>query len=98
MIRKFFLASFVLSLALARILGAQHPQFTKFVPVTQEMLTNPSPDDWLMFSRTYDAQRFSPLKQINKQNASQLHLVFAHEMPTGTQESIPIVHQGVIYT
>ena len=28
------------------------------------MLVNPSPDDWLMYSRTYDAQRFSPLKQI----------------------------------
>ena len=28
-----------------------------FVPVTSQMLLNPSPDDWLMFSRTYDAQR-----------------------------------------
>jgi alcohol dehydrogenase (cytochrome c) len=98
MIRKFFLTSLILSLGIVAILGAQRPQFAKFVPVTQEMLTNPSPDDWLMFSRTYDAQRFSPLKQINKQNASQLHLAFTHEMPTGTQESIPIVHQGVIYT
>ncbi len=33
-----------------------------------EMLLKPSPDDWLMYSRTYDAQRFSPLKQITKQN------------------------------
>ena len=40
---------------------AQTPART-FTPVTQKMLENPSPDDWLMFSRTYDAQRFSPLK------------------------------------
>src|SRR2546428_6707506 len=98
MVRKFFVASFVLTLGIAAVLLAQQTQFAKFVPVTQEMLTNPSPDDWLMFSRTYDAQRFSPLKQITKQNVSQLRLVFAREMTTGTQESIPIVHQGVIYT
>ena len=47
-----------------------------YVPVTQQMLENPSPNDWLMYSRTYDAQRFSPLKQINKQNVNQLRLVW----------------------
>ena len=34
-------------------------QVRNFKPVTQQMLENPSPNDWLMFSRTYDAQRFS---------------------------------------
>ena len=43
-----------------------------FTPVTRAMLLNPSPDDWLMFSRTYDAQRYSPLNQINKQNVGRL--------------------------
>ena len=47
-----------------------------FTPVTKEMLANPSPDDWLMYSRTYDAQRFSPLKQITRQNVAQLRRVF----------------------
>jgi hypothetical protein len=28
---------------------------TSFAPVTDEMLRSPSPNDWLMFSRTYDA-------------------------------------------
>jgi alcohol dehydrogenase (cytochrome c) len=45
-------------------------QVPNYKPVTQEMLTNPSPNDWLMFSRTYDAQRYSPLNQINKQNVN----------------------------
>ena len=35
-------------------------QVSKFAPVTREMLENPSPDDWLMYSRTYDAQRYQP--------------------------------------
>jgi hypothetical protein len=32
-------------------------QVKNFTPITQEMLLNPSPDDWLMLSRTYDQQR-----------------------------------------
>ncbi|MGD8339855.1 MAG: PQQ-dependent dehydrogenase, methanol/ethanol family, partial [Gammaproteobacteria bacterium] len=36
-----------------------------FKPVTKAMLEDPDPADWLMYSRTYDAQRFSPLDQIN---------------------------------
>src|SRR6202034_1271671 len=49
-------------------------QVKDYKPVTEEMLKNPSPEDWLMYSRTYDAQRFSPLKQIDKQNVGQLGL------------------------
>ena len=61
------------------------------------MLENPSPDDWLMFSRTYDAQRFSPLKQINKQNVAQLRMAWDAGMGAGQTETIPIVHNGVMY-
>ena len=61
------------------------------------MLQNPSPNDWLMYSRTYDAQRFSPLNQITKQNVGQLKQVWSKDMVTGTQESIPLVHDGVMY-
>src|SRR6185436_17986482 len=68
-----------------------------FTPVTQKMLENPSPDDWLMFSRTYDAQRYSPLKEITKQNVSKLKSVFDIDWGNGTVETIPIVHDGVMY-
>ncbi|HEY7448608.1 MAG TPA: PQQ-binding-like beta-propeller repeat protein [Vicinamibacterales bacterium] len=68
-----------------------------FVPVTEEMLISPSPDDWLMYSRTYDAQRFSPLKQISRENVGQLREVFKKELGMGAQESIPIVYRGVMY-
>ena len=31
-------------------------QISNYAPVTKEMMLNPSPDDWLMMSRTYDEQ------------------------------------------
>ena len=55
--------------AVSTVMLAQRPAF---VPVTAEMLVKPNPDDWLMYSRTYDAQRFSPLRQITRQNVGQL--------------------------
>src|SRR5882724_11918001 len=94
MIRK---ALFVLAILTVTIASVALAQIKPFVPVTQEMLQNPSPNDWLMYSRTYDAQRFSPLKQINKQNVSQLKQVWSRDMVTATQESIPLVHDGVMY-
>ena len=68
-----------------------------FVPVTQAMLNNPDASDWLMVSRTYNEQRFSPLNQINKANVSQLRMAWARSLPAGTQESTPIVYRGVMY-
>ena len=68
-----------------------------FVPVTDQMLLHPSPDDWLMYSRTYDAQRFSPLKQINRSNVAQLRMAWTRGLGPGTSETIPIVHNGVMY-
>lgn len=72
-------------------------QVQNFSPVTHEMLLKPSPNDWLMLSRTYDEQRFSPLNQINRQNVDQLRTVWERGMPPGTQETIPIVYRGVMY-
>jgi alcohol dehydrogenase (cytochrome c) len=50
-----------------------------------------------MFSRTYDAQRFSPLKEINQQNVGMLRLAWSRGMTPGQTESIPLVHDGVMY-
>jgi len=70
---------------------------TGFIPVTDATLQNPDPADWLMVSRTYDEQRFSPLTQINKANVANLRLAWARGLPNGTQESTPIVYRGVMY-
>ena len=79
--------------ALPVMLGAQDRDTDKQAktrpPVTREMLVNPSPDDWLMYSRTYDAQRFSPLEFVNRRNVSQLKTAWARDVPNGNHEGIP---------
>src|ERR1700722_8826042 len=86
-------------LSAAASLGAFSPcaLAQTFVPVTQQMLENPDPADWLMISRTYDEQHFSPLNQINKSNVGQLRMAWSRGLPNGTQESTPIVYRGVMY-
>ena len=72
-------------------------QMADFKPVTEAILTKPDPADWLMISRTFDEQRFSPLNQITKANAGQLRMAWSRGLPNGTQESTPIVYNGVMY-
>src|SRR6185295_6312610 len=97
MIRSPFRVLAAVTVAAVATVTAVLAQRPPFAPVTQEMLLKPSPDDWLMYSRTYDAQRFSPLKQINRQNVGQLKEVFKKELGNGPHESIPIVYRGVMY-
>jgi quinohemoprotein ethanol dehydrogenase len=55
--------------------------------------------DWITHGRTYDEQRFSPLKQIHEQNVSKLGLVWSRELGTTRGlEATPLVANGVIYT
>src|SRR5262245_41043297 len=89
---------FLTLIVLAAIATATAAQVKTVKPVTQAMLLNPPADDWLMFSRTYDAQRYSPLKQITKQNVSKLKPVWDVDFGNnGSTETIPLVHDGVMY-
>ena len=45
-----------------------------FVPVTDAMLRNPDPADWLMIRRDYHASDYSPLNQITADNVKDLRL------------------------
>ena len=72
-------------------------QAQDFVPVTDEMLRDPDPADWLMIHRTYDFQSFSPLDQINRDNVGQLRVAWMRAMDEGPQEIRPLVHDGVMY-
>src|SRR4051812_15911804 len=88
--------------AVASVFAAQAfaqtvPKITDFKPVTEAVLENPDPADWLMLSRTFDEQRFSPLKEINKSNVAQLRMAWTRGLPAGTQESTPIVYRGIMY-
>ena len=67
-------------------------------PVTDEMLLNPSENDWLMWRRTYDGWGYSPLDQINKDNVGQLRLAWAWGMsPGGRTQETPLVHDGIMF-
>lgn len=68
-----------------------------FEPVTRAMLENPDASDWLMYSRTYDAQRYSPLDAINQDNVAGLARAWTKPLPAGVIEIIPIVYDGVMY-
>jgi len=102
-----FLAFAACMLVVASPANAQAPLIIKtqevqkevenYKPVTNDLLLHPDPGDWLMYSRTYDAFRDSPLKQINKKNVSQLRMAWVRGLPDGVTETIPIVHDGVMY-
>src|SRR5262245_44943656 len=94
MTRRSLALTLIAAAAVAPMLLAQVKNFT---PVTDQMLLNPGPEDWLMFSRTYDAQRFSPLNQVNKQNVGQLALAWSRGLGQGITETIPTVYKGVMY-
>ncbi len=87
----------VLSIVVATFAAPGFAQVDDFVPVTGEMLLSPSPNDWLMFSRTYDAQRFSPLDQIDVDSVGGLTLAWTRGMAEGATETIPLVYRGVMY-
>ncbi len=68
-----------------------------FTPVTDAVLRNPDPEDWLMINRTYDFQGYSPLDQITRDNVGQLQLAWMRAMDSGPQEIRPLVYDGVMY-
>jgi alcohol dehydrogenase (cytochrome c) len=71
-----------------------------YVPVTDAMLRNPAPGDWLMLRHDYKAHYFSPLNQITAQNVNDLHLVWSWAMQEGASngnQPAPLVHNGVLY-
>ena len=67
-----------------------------FVPVTDAMLQQPSPDDWLMWRRTLDGWGYSPLDQIDRRNVGDLRMVWSRGLNTpGLQQGTPLAYNGV---
>jgi glucose dehydrogenase len=88
---------FTIIVSLNMVAFSTRAQEREFTPVTDAMLRNPSPSDWLMINRTYDEQRFSPLDQVNRDNVGQLGFAWSRGLPRGVQETTPIVYDGVMY-
>src|SRR6185503_2379321 len=73
-------------------------QVKDYVPVTDEVLRNPPPADWLMARGNYQAWSYSPLREINSGNVKRLQLAWVWAMNDGgASEPTPIVHRGIIY-
>ena len=93
----------VLGIALAVMVLVPAPVMTQspsggdFVPVTDAMLQDPDPADWLMWRRTLDSWGYSPLDQIDRENVGELRMVWSRGMAPGSQQGTPLVHDGVMY-
>ncbi len=77
--------------------AAVQAQDRDFVPVTDAMLENPDPADWLSWRRTLDGWGHSPLDQITTDNAHRLQLAWSWGLAAGSQQTTPLVHDGVMY-
>ena len=96
--RTLFAALGTALLALAPAVAHAQPP-SGFVPVTDAMLQNPAPGDWLMWRRTLDGWGYSPLEQINRDNVGDLRLVWTRALGgEGRQQGTPLVYDGVLYT
>ena len=73
------------------------PQDAGPVPVTDAVLEQPDPSDWLTWRRTPDGWGYSPLDRVNRGNVASLQRVWSKEMAPGVQEATPLVRGGVMY-
>jgi alcohol dehydrogenase (cytochrome c) len=65
--------------------------------VTDAMMRNPDPADWLMIRHDYHANNFSTLNQITANNVQDLRLVWTWAMNEGTNQPAPVVHNGTMF-
>ena len=68
-----------------------------FVPVTDAMLEDPAPGDWLTWRRTPNGWGYSPLDQVNRENVGELRMVWTRALATGGQEGTPLAYGGTLY-
>ena len=76
---------------------AQLGELRPFTRITDEILNNPSDDDWPQYRRTHNNWGYSPLDQIDKENVAELRLVWSRAIRAGSMEMTPLVYQGVMY-
>jgi quinohemoprotein ethanol dehydrogenase len=80
----------------------QTPPMTTATPanVNGDRIANADrePGNWMSHGRTYNEQRFSPLKAINDKNVAQMGLAWSYDLDTHRgQEATPLVVDGVMY-
>jgi alcohol dehydrogenase (cytochrome c) len=66
--------------------------------VTDAMLQNPDPSDWLMLRGNQSAHSYSALSAIDRSNVEGLQLQWVWSLgETGTSQLSPLVHDGILY-
>ena len=88
---------FVPVLTLSAVFSSPYAQQTSFIPVTDAVLQEPEPADWLRWRRGSEGSGYSPLDQINPGKVGELRLAWSWAMASGLQQPEPIVYQGVMY-
>jgi quinohemoprotein ethanol dehydrogenase len=103
MLRRFF-SSLAVTLLLLSASGcrsnspAPAPPPPAAVDAARLTRADADPGNWMSYGRTYNEQRFSPLKQINDQNVGQLALAWYVDLDSRRgDEATPIVVDGVMY-
>jgi len=77
---------------------ARTQTIAEFVPISDAVLQNPDPEDWLMWRRTFNSWGYSPLNQIDRANVSDLRMVWSRGLTEGSlQQGTPLVYDGVMY-
>ncbi len=66
-------------------------------PVTDALLQDPAPGDWLSWRRTRDGHGYSTLEQITRDNVDQLRLAWVLAIREGNHQTAPLVHDGVMF-
>ena len=99
--KRVALAGFALLFALGAPLTTPTPTQAQapanVTPVTDAVLQNPDPGDWLNWRRTLDGWGYSTLEQIDRSNVGDLRLVWSWGLDPGRSQTTPLVHDGVMY-
>ena len=75
MSRKSLFSTLALASTLSLSAGYAVAQLTDYEPVTDDILQNPDPEDWLHWRRTLNSWGYSPLDEINHDNVGNLELL-----------------------
>ena len=90
-------ACLVVSVALGQDTTTAATLSTELTPVTDAMLANPAPEDWINYRRTLDSWGYSPLDQVTRENVDEIRMVWTRALVPGTAELTPLAYEGVLY-
>lgn len=62
-----------------------------------DRIVKPKPGEWPSYNGTLDANRHSPLNQINAGNVARLQLQWSYSIPYYGLEATPLVSEGILY-